>query len=239
VRYRSLTDHRIAKDLLIAGLLGMSLSIAPSFAEEANVNPGINQYYYDAEYERWVNVFERPGRELFDKRYEIINTLNLKPAMVVADIGAGTGLFTRLFAEKVEASGRVYAVDISKPFISSIERIANEQGLANIRGIVNTDKSTGLPSNSIDLAFLADTYHHFEYPQTMLASIRQALRPQGRLVIIDFRKQPGVSSGWVMSHVRADKAAVIKEVTAAGFELVADSDLLTSNYFLTFVNTAQ
>jgi len=224
---------------LLIGLMVMSLPWATLFAEEANVNPGINQYYYDAEFERWVNVFERPGRELYDRRHEIVKALELRPGMAVADIGAGTGLFTRLFSKQVGKSGRVYAVDISENFVRSIERIAQEQGLENIQGLVNTDKSTALAVNSIDLAFLADTYHHFEYPQTMLASIHRALRPGGRLVIIDFRKQPGISSSWVMSHVRADQAVVTREVEKAGFVLVSDSSLLKINYFLSFVKSDQ
>ncbi len=213
----------------------MGLVWTPLYAEEANVNPGINQYYYDAEFERWVSVFERPGRELYDKRQEIVQALGLQPGMAVADIGAGTGLFTRLFSGKVGVQGRVYAIDISENFVRSIEAMARQQGLDNIQGIVNTDKSTGLPASSIDLAYLADTYHHFEYPRTMLASIHAALREGGQLVIIDFRKQPGVSSSWVMSHVRADKNTVIQEVESAGFKLIADSDLLETNYFLSFI----
>lgn len=220
---------------LLLGVILMGLVWTPLYAEEANVNPGINQYYYDAEFERWVSVFERPGRELYDKRQEIVQALGLQPGMAVADIGAGTGLFTRLFSGKVGVQGRVYAIDISENFVRSIEAMARQQGLDNIQGIVNTDKSTGLPASSIDLAYLADTYHHFEYPRTMLASIHAALREGGQLVIIDFRKQPGVSSSWVMSHVRADKNTVIQEVESAGFKLIADSDLLETNYFLSFI----
>lgn len=229
----------IKGQLLLIGFLVMTLPWGSLPAEEANVNPGINQYYYDAEFERWVTVFERPGRELYDRRHEIIQALDLRPEMAVADIGAGTGLFTRLISRQLGKSGRVYAVDISENFVRSIEGLAREQGLDNIQGIVNTDKTTGLPANSIDLAFLADTYHHFEYPQTMLGSIHRALRTGGRLVIIDFRKQPGVSSSWVMSHVRADQPAVVREVEEAGFSLVSDSSLLSTNYFLSFVKADQ
>ena len=218
-------------------VLGFALCLLVSSisADEKNVNPGINEYYYDAEFQRWVSVFERSGREVFDKRHAIVSTLDLKPGMAIADVGAGTGFYTHLFAQKVGASGKVYAVDISENFIENILRAAKKQGLTNVEGIINTPKSTKLIPDSIDLAFLCDTYHHFEYPQTMLASIHHALRPGGQLVIIDFRKQPGVSSSWVMSHVRANEAIVIKEVETAGFKLLSQRDLLQSNYFLTFV----
>lgn len=222
-------------NLQVAMFLALCLMTLTIGAEEKNVNPGINEYYNDAEFQRWVSVFERPGREVYDKRHTIVESLDLIPGMVVADIGAGTGFYTHLFAEAVGDSGKVYAVDISENFIENILRIAKKQGLKNIEGIISTPTSAGLAPASIDLAFICDTYHHFEYPQTMLASIHKSLRPGGKLVIIDFRKQPGVSSGWVMSHVRANEVTVIKEVEAAGFRLVAQQDLLLSNYFLTFV----
>ena len=179
------------RHILAVLLVGLCAVVLSAGAEEQNVNPGINQYYQDTEYERWVNVFERPGREVYDKRHEIVKALELKPGMVVADIGAGTGLFTRLFAKQLGQSGKVYAVDISENFITNILHTAREQGLENIEGVVNDQKNTRLPADSVDLAFITDTYHHFEFPLTMLASIHQALRTGGILVIIDFRKQHG------------------------------------------------
>ena len=203
-------------------------------AVEQNVNPGINEYYYDAEFDNWVSIFVSPGREVYDKRHTIVNALSIKTGMAIADIGAGTGFYTYLFAQEVGASGKVYAVDISENFIKNILIRARQKKLGNIEGIINSQKSTNLESNSIDLAFICDTYHHFEYPQSMLASIHQALRAGGELVIIDFRKQPGVSSGWVMSHVRANEKDVIREVEIAGFNLTDRSELLHENFFLKF-----
>jgi predicted methyltransferase len=87
----------------------------------------------------------------------------------------------------------------------------------------------------VDVAFVCDTFHHFEYPQSMLASLHRALRPEGQLIVIDYEKIAGQSSGWVMDHVRADKAAVIREIEAAGFRYVGEERLLKGNYFLRFV----
>ncbi len=218
-------------------LLVCSAVVNPSQAEEQNVNPDINEYYYDAEFEHWVSVFERPGREVYDKRQAIVSALGLKPGMHIADIGAGTGFYTHLFAQQVGESGRVYAVDISKNFIENILQTARSHGNNNVIGIINSQQSTHLPAESVDLVFLCDTYHHFEYPQTMLQSIHQALRQDGQLVIIDFRKLPGVSSSWVMSHVRADENDVIREVEAAGFNLLEQPELLRDNYYLKFMKT--
>jgi len=206
----------------------------PVWAQAQSVNPGINRAYTDPVFEDWVARFESPGREVYDRRKDIVAALALKPGMAVADIGAGTGLFTRLFAPAVTPGGPVFAVDISPVFIQNILRRSREEGLRNVSGIVNTARDAKLPASSVDVAFLCDTYHHFEFPQLMLESIHRALRPSGRLAIIDFRKQEGKSSAWVMQHVRADKTAVIREVEAAGFRLIADTELLKENYFLMF-----
>jgi len=207
--------------------------------QEPNINPGINASYGNPDYQRWVNVFERPGREVFDRRWEILEATAVKPGMVVADIGAGTGLFTRLFSPRVGSDGRVIAVDISRTFIDNILRTGAQQGLGNIEGVVNTARDVALPAQSIDLAFVCDTYHHFEYPQTMLHSIHRALRPGGTLVIIDFRRIPGYSSPWVLGHVRAGREAISKEIEAAGFRLLEAPDFLRTNYFLRFEKVRQ
>ena len=207
--------------------------------EEDSVRPGINRAYEDGDYQQWVETFERPGREVFDRRHDIVAATGVQSGMDVADIGAGTGLFTRLFARAVEPRGTVYAVDINEPFVRNIVRRAREQGLKNVEGIVNNGRSTGLKPGTADLVFVTDTYHHFEYPREMLESIHQALRPDGTLVVIDFRKQEGKSSGWVMEHVRADRDAVVEEIEAAGFSLLEDVPLLKGNYLLRFAPVAR
>ena len=210
------------------------LVVNPVCAQEQSVRPGVNSYYMDPDWQHWVRQFESPGREVYDRRQQIIDASDVHRGMDVADIGAGTGLFTRLIAREVGPSGKVYAVDISRQFVDNIMRVSGELGLRNIEGIVNSPRDAMLAEKSIDLAFTVDTYHHFEYPHSMLASIRQALRPGGRLIVIDFRKHPSISSGWVMGHVRANRQAVIKEITSAGFVLLDDKPLLEINYFLEF-----
>jgi predicted methyltransferase len=203
-------------------------------AEEESVRPGINSYYMDPDWQQWVNQFETPGREIYDRRFDILRASEVSPGMDVADIGAGTGLFTRLFSPQVGAQGKVYAVDISRPFVENILRESREQGFMNIEGVVNSPGDAMLEAESIDLAFIVDTYHHFEYPKSMLASIHKALRSGGRLIVIDFLKQPGKSSGWVMGHVRANKKNVIEEITSAGFVQIDGKPFLHANYFLEF-----
>lgn len=205
-----------------------------TFASEKNVNPGINQHYNNTTFQEWVGVFENDEREVYNKRHAVVKALQLKPGLDVADIGAGTGFYSLLFAKKVGPTGKVFAVDITKDFLTNINRLAKEQNLKNIHTVLSNQKDTLLAPRSIDLAFICATYHHFEYPKTTLASIHRALRPGGKLVIIDFRKKPGVSSGWVMSHVRSDKHAVIREIEHSGFRFESEFEILKSNYFLWF-----
>jgi ubiquinone/menaquinone biosynthesis C-methylase UbiE len=208
--------------------------ITPVYPQEQSVRPGINRSYENPNVREWINTFERPGREVFDKRQQIVAATGIKSGLAVADIGAGTGLFTRLFAREVGASGKVYAVDISRAFIDHTLRTSREQGLANVEGIVASATKTFLPPESVDLAFLSDTYHHFEYPLKMMGSIYQALRPGGTLIVIDFQRIQGRSSPWVLSHVRAGKETVIQEIGTAGFQFIGEEPFLRENYFLRF-----
>lgn len=217
--------------------LTMQCALAQAFAAAEGADPSINAPYAAPDIDTWVTRFESPGRELYDKRAQVVAALSLKPGMAVADIGAGTGLYSRMFARTVGARGRVYAVDISPAFIAHIERTSRAQGLRNVIGVRNRQDATGLAPATIDLAFMADTYHHFEQPQAMLASLHAALRPGGRLALIDFEREPKRSSAWVLSHVRANKTQVIREVTAAGFKFVREEPGLRENYFLLFART--
>ena len=213
----------------------LALIITNCWAAEKNVNPGINNYYYDAKFEQWLATFESPGREVYDKKETILHAVQVKPGMRIADIGAGTGLYSIAFAQQTGEKGIVYAVDISRNFVRNIELRAENQGLKNIKGIINNQKEIGLAQNSIDLAFICDTYHHFEYPLTTLQSVYQALSSGGKLIIIDFKRDPHISTPWVMGHVRANKEKVIKEVESIGFKLTDDKNILENSFFLSFI----
>jgi ubiquinone/menaquinone biosynthesis C-methylase UbiE len=208
--------------------------LAPPLFAEQNVNPGINSGYVDPNVAQWRGVFERDGREIWDRRDDIVRQLRLRPGQVVADVGAGTGFFSVMLARAVAPGGRVYAVDIAQNFVDASMQRARDQGLSNVIGVVNDARSAHLPSGSVDLVFTSDTYHHFEYPQSMLRSIHDALRPGGELVVIDFKRVPGVSHPWVLGHVRAGEAEVSAEIEAAGFELVERLDFMRTQYFLRF-----
>jgi len=205
--------------------------------QDSSVKPGINEKFLDPnlKVEEWTQKFETESREIFHERERIVAALGLKPGMVVADIGAGTGLFTLSFSEAVGETGKVYAVEIAKNFIAHIKARAARANAANVETILCTERSVELPEASIDLAFICDVYHHFEFPAASLATLHKAIKPGGELVLIDFKRIPGESSDFVMGHVRAGQEVFEAEVTAAGFEKVDEvKDLLEENYFVKF-----
>jgi predicted methyltransferase len=226
--------------IIATGIVGLTLACHADMlvAQKESVRPGINSSFQSPEVDQFVGRFEREGRDVFDRRFEVLEACQLKPAMNVADIGAGTGLFTRLFAEKVGPDGKVYAVDIAENFVKHIEATSKQEGLRNIVGVVCDPKSSRLPANSVDLVFICDTYHHFEYPRETMRSIHAALRPGGQLVLIDFHRVVGVSRNWILDHVRAGQEVFTREIEEVGFQQIEEKkDLLEESYFLRFVKT--
>ena len=224
--------------VVTAATFGWSQSQATSSqrAEKPKVNPKINEPFRKPDVKEYVKKFEAESRENYAHRHEIVAALRLEPGMAVADIGAGTGLFTRLFAEQVGPTGKVYAVDIAQPFLDHIAGDAKSRKQKQVITVLGSQDSTNLPAQSVDLVFLSDVYHHLEKPEQTLASIRRALRPRGRLVVVEFDRVVGRSSDFVLSHVRASQAVFRKEIEDAGFFVVPTPDppKLKENFFLVF-----
>lgn len=223
---------------IVAFVICAIVTTSRAWSQEKNVNPGINDSFRDPDVKEFISRFEVESRELFARRHEIVAACQIKPGQTVADIGAGTGLFTRLFSDAVGKDGRVLAVDISQKFLDHINTTSREAGHKNVDTLLATADSTGLPPQSVDVAFICDTYHHFEFPLKTMTSLRSALRPNGRVIVIDFRKIPGVSSDFVMGHVRAPQSVFESEIVAAGFlKSREDGELLSDNYFVEFTRS--
>jgi ubiquinone/menaquinone biosynthesis C-methylase UbiE len=212
-------------------------SVAP--ADEAPVVEGLNKRFLDPalDPEDFVRVFEGESREIAALRLEISSALEIGPGMTVADVGAGTGLFVLPFAEAVGDEGKLYAVDIAPRLVDYMRERVSEAGLEQVEVVLCDERSVQLPANSVDLVFVCDTYHHFTYPRSTLYSIHTALKQGGHLVVLDFERIPGVSSEWILGHVRAGKEAFREEIEAAGFRFDAEIESvpLEDNYILRFV----
>ena len=204
----------------------------PRVGETKSVYPGINAPYRSRGAARtWSRRFERDGREVHDHQAQILAALELRPGMAVADVGAGSGLFTLAFAAAVGPGGTVFAVDLIPEFLAHIRAKLQKAGIRNVQLVQASDRSSELPPASVDLVFMSDAYHHLEYPQHVLATLRTALRPGGSLWVIDFQRDANSDPG-LRRHVRAGKAQVLQELAQAGFELVRELPLLTENYVL-------
>jgi len=207
-------------------LVGASLSQEASRKHPAHHPREMNKKFADPalDVEQFVRKFENESREVFAKRTAIAKAAGVQPGETVADIGAGTGLFTLLFADQVGPQGRVYAVDIAPAFLKFVADRAKRNGRSEVvRTVLNTQDSTGLPPDSCDVVFLCDTYHHFENPLEMLRSIHASLRPGGRLVLVDFDLRPD-SSDSVKMRARAPKEVYYKELQETGFERIEVSE---------------
>lgn len=132
---------------------------------------------------------ERAERENEERPRLAVRLLRLKPGMKIADIGAGSGYYSELLSREVGSTGKVYSVDIQPGMIRLIEERVRRQHLTNVTPVLGTISDPKLPDGAIDLALLVDVYHEFANPQEMLRRIRFALRPGGRLVLLEFRKE--------------------------------------------------
>lgn len=216
---------------MLLGILIAAALLSPLYAEQ-NANPGINRHYQNPDVGSWVEVFERDGREIFDRRHDILAAMQVQPDMHVADVGAGTGFFTLMLAKAVGPGGKVYAVDIAPEFLAAIDQRAKELGLTNVVTVLGNQKSANLPVDQLDRIYIGDTYHHFEYPVTYSKTLAAALRQDGRMIVVDFKRIPGFSSPWVLGHVRAGKETFIAEMNQAGLVLLEDLDFMRTQYFL-------
>jgi ubiquinone/menaquinone biosynthesis C-methylase UbiE len=236
-RLRLLAPILSAALVLAAGAAAQTQAPAPPQPQpRTDPTSEINKPFQNPDAAEWVKKFESESREVYTQRGAIVKAVGLVPGMAVADIGAGTGLFSLLFAERVGPKGKVYAVDVSPPFLKHLAELAKKRGLEQIQVVQGTQESIKLPEGVVDVVFLSDTYHHLEKPERTLASIHHALRFGGRLIVVEFDRRAGVSSDFVLKHVRADKARFIAEITAAGFEPIKSPDppRLKENFFAEF-----
>ncbi len=190
--------------LFAAGCAGMCLAPVAGRSAEAATNrygfssrhhpDGIGKFYMDREIARVMgheasDWLERPERERQEHPTDLIEMLNLKPGQVVADIGAGTGYYSRRLAPKVGDKGKVLAVDIQREMTSLLSKRMAAAGISNVVPILGTATNTRLPAASVDLALMVDVYHEFEFPYEMGQAICRAVKPGGRVVLVEYRAE--------------------------------------------------
>lgn len=182
--------------------------------------------------DRYIKALEAPTRDAWQQPEKVVATLALKPGESVADLGAGPGYFTLRFARAVGPTGKVYAVDISREMLDYLGKQAKAEHLLNIEPVLAQPHNPELPAASVDLIFICDTLHHISDRANYYSLLIRALKPGGRLVNIDFHKQPLPVGPPV--EMKIPKAEMIQEAEAAGFHLVRQYDFLKYQYYLVF-----
>ncbi|HLO81049.1 MAG TPA: class I SAM-dependent methyltransferase [Chitinophagaceae bacterium] len=162
-----------------------------------------------------IDWLERPEREKEENSSQLLRNMKIKPGMVVADIGAGSGYYTSRLS-KLVGTGKVYAVDVEPEMIKYLDQRIAKEKLTNVNTVLGSEKSVQLPANTVDLMLLVDVYHEFSFPYEMGRSMLDALKPGGLLYLVEFRAEDN-NVPIKAVHKMSEKQAV-KELKAAGFQ---------------------
>jgi ubiquinone/menaquinone biosynthesis C-methylase UbiE len=176
---------------------------------------------------------EREGREDEQRPSEIIGAMGLHDGQIVADLGCGTGWFARRLARAVAPSGRVYAVDIQPEMLELMKgHLAREQ-ITNVVPVLGTSDDPRILAGSLDWVLMVDVYHEFQQPKAMLSRIRESLKPEGKVALVEYRAE-GDSAAHIRPEHRMSVDQVLAEWVPAGFRLTARREDLPTQHFLVF-----
>ena len=194
----------------------------------------------EANPEVFLDSMEVGSRELYAARDAVLAAAGIGPGDRIGDIGAGTGLYSLMFAGAVGPAGIVYAVDIEPRFLKLISRRAADLDAGNVVAVLGRDKDVTLPPNSVDVVFIADTYHYFTDRAAIMATVKEALSEGGRLIILDYTLDETHKDDARRAHVRFGKAGLVNEVESFGFRLIDEPQVegLGEFYMVVFEKTA-
>ena len=194
------------------------------------------QHRGPADLKEYIEILERPDRDKEQKPDEVIKALNLDRYMTIADLGAGSGYFTRKFVWAVQDKGMVYAVDIEPGMLKYNEEMVEHMHTPyNAKFVLAKPDDPLLPPKSVDLVFLCNAYHHLEKRADYFTRVKAALTKKGRIAIIDFWNDDRSGNlGFSKDHL-IPRETVIQEMTDAGYTLSKEHTFLPKQYFLEFV----
>jgi ubiquinone/menaquinone biosynthesis C-methylase UbiE len=201
---------------VISTLLALAAAAWGQAAREAN-----REYQTPEQRTKMVERLESPPRIANLQPAELVSRLEVVRGSTVVDLGTGTGTLLTDLSQAVGSGGHVVAEDIQSDFLDRARERA--KGLRNVEFVLGTAVDPKLPPGAADLVVVLDAYHHFDYPERMLAAIRQSLRPGGRLAIVEYHKKRGAMEAapdFALTHIRAGSEQVVREVEGAGFHLL-------------------
>lgn len=208
----------------VFAIVAVLLAVLPAAADAQRRHPVSGRVFAPVMGVAGAGWLERAEREEEEAPSKAIEALDLKPGMVIADIGAGSGYYTSRMAKKVGPTGRVYATDIQPGMIAILDRRIKAEGLTNVTTVLGAMDDPSLPPRSIDLAIMVDVYHELQQPQVFLQRLKGAFKPGGRLVLLEFRKEdPKIP---ILEVHKMSVAEVKQELEAEGYVLDRVIDIL-------------
>ncbi|HYE99006.1 MAG TPA: class I SAM-dependent methyltransferase [Planctomycetota bacterium] len=229
---------RIALFLAVATALQGAPPPHPGYERRSPHDPnGIGKFYLGREIAHVMGHpaaawLERPEREQEEAPSKAIEALDLKPGMVVADVGVGTGYHAFRIAPKLGETGRVLGVDIQPEMLAKLKAKAESLGVRNVQGVLGTVQDPKLPKEGVDLVLMVDVYHEFEFPYEMMTAIRSSLKPGGRVALVEFRKEdPKVP---IKDVHKMSEAQIRKEMEVVGLKWLKTVDTLPWQHLVIF-----
>jgi ubiquinone/menaquinone biosynthesis C-methylase UbiE len=204
----------------------------PGSAAQVHTQHDATVHHSFGDVSHWTAVFDDPSRDAWQKPQAVVQALAIVPGMCVADLGAGTGYFSRYLSTAVGETGTVLAVDTEPNLVVHLRRRAEQEHTANVVPILASPDNPRLPAGAVDLVLIVDTVHHIDDRINYFRRLQRFLKPAGRVAVIDFKKEE-IPVGPPLEHKLAPEQ-VVEEFQAAGYELVAQPDVLPYQYFLVF-----
>ena len=208
---------------------GLTLAIGAASTVVANDRATVTHSFDDVE--KWVERFENPERETWQRPGKLLGALAIEPGQTLVDLGAGTGYISIFLSAAVGDLGKVYAVDVEPNLVKYMEE--RDFPYDNVEAVLADPDDPKLPEGVADIILVVNTWHHIDKRRKYLEKLTPALKPGGRIAVIDWLKEP-TAIGPPVNH-RLDRDKVISELTRGGFTLVHDSVMLPYQYFLVFV----
>ena len=202
---------------------------------------GINKWYMGRQIAQVMSHYgidwlERPERQYEENTALLLKNLDLKPGMNFADIGAGSGYYSNLISKQI-GNGKVYAVDVEPEMITYLNDRIKKEKLSNIVTVLGSETSVSLPALSMDIMLLVDVYHEFSFPYEMGLSMFKSLKPNGKLVLVEFRSED--KSVPIKKIHKMSEAQAVKELQMAGFHLEKNIDNLPWQHCMVFAKKGQ
>lgn len=197
---------------------------------------GIGKFYMDREIAKVMGHtealwLERPSREVTEQPQQVVDALDLKPTDVVSDIGAGTGYFSFRISPRVP-EGKVLAVDIQPEMIDIMNFLKKENNVTNVEPILGSVTDPNLPDESVDLALMVDAYHEFEYPREVMEGVVRSLKPGGRVVLVEYRRENPFIPIKALHKMTQNQAR--KEMKAVGLQWLETKSFLPEQHLMLF-----